>query len=480
MGVSIWEGGKAERVASALEAIAQGTTGGLPEGGTQGQVLAKASATDYDVEWVDQSGGGGTADLSAIAGTDNMFSRTKPYGFQTSDGQDVVSATGYWNSGLIEIEGGESISASVSIYKTAFYTKDKVFISCDNSTHEDVSIPQNTGYFKVQISNSVISYADRKTLKLYVDDTQILRVNDSAIEENSVQFKKLSEGIQSAIGCTDGGFQYEGEKIKIVSKRFSFSPLCPSAGYQGGCVYGGKLFRFNDNKNFIVTNIADGTTYASGALSGDIVPHANSVTWGKKYSDSDPYPLVYINAYNADNLPKGTCYVYRISESSTTPVTMTISLIQTISIGFVEDSTWKSSDSDIRPYGNFCVDAENEILYVYTLRDADQHTRFFKFALPSTSSATVTLAKTDIIDQFDTDYFAIIQDNTYHDGKIYICSGYGPATNKGYIRVVDLAKKAEVSKACLTDAGLTFEPEIIDIYNDRLICGNVTVYQFLF
>lgn len=31
----------------------------LPAGGTTGQVLAKASGTDYDVEWVDQTGGGG-------------------------------------------------------------------------------------------------------------------------------------------------------------------------------------------------------------------------------------------------------------------------------------------------------------------------------------------------------------------------------------------------------------------------------------
>ena len=32
---------------------------GVPTGGTTGQVLAKASGTDYDTEWVDQSGGGG-------------------------------------------------------------------------------------------------------------------------------------------------------------------------------------------------------------------------------------------------------------------------------------------------------------------------------------------------------------------------------------------------------------------------------------
>ena len=30
---------------------------GIATGGTSGQVLAKASGTDYDTEWVDQSGG---------------------------------------------------------------------------------------------------------------------------------------------------------------------------------------------------------------------------------------------------------------------------------------------------------------------------------------------------------------------------------------------------------------------------------------
>lgn len=32
---------------------------GVPAGGSTGQVLAKASATDHDTEWVDQTGGGG-------------------------------------------------------------------------------------------------------------------------------------------------------------------------------------------------------------------------------------------------------------------------------------------------------------------------------------------------------------------------------------------------------------------------------------
>ena len=35
--------------------------GGVPSGGTTGQVLAKNSDGDYDTEWVDQTGGGGSA-----------------------------------------------------------------------------------------------------------------------------------------------------------------------------------------------------------------------------------------------------------------------------------------------------------------------------------------------------------------------------------------------------------------------------------
>lgn len=42
---------------------------GIPQGGTSGQVLAKASATDYDVEWVNQSGGGGSGHTYELDGT---------------------------------------------------------------------------------------------------------------------------------------------------------------------------------------------------------------------------------------------------------------------------------------------------------------------------------------------------------------------------------------------------------------------------
>jgi hypothetical protein len=53
---------------------------GVPVGGTTGQVLAKASATDYDTEWVDESAGGGSG-------------RTMVQVAPTSTAQTIVPAT---------------------------------------------------------------------------------------------------------------------------------------------------------------------------------------------------------------------------------------------------------------------------------------------------------------------------------------------------------------------------------------------------
>lgn len=61
--IPIVQGGNVKKVASSALMIPgpQGPAGqGVPTGGTIGQVLAKASGTDYDTEWVNQSGGGGT------------------------------------------------------------------------------------------------------------------------------------------------------------------------------------------------------------------------------------------------------------------------------------------------------------------------------------------------------------------------------------------------------------------------------------
>lgn len=67
---------------------------GVPPGGTTGQVLAKINGTDYNTEWVDQSGGGGAVD--------SVFGRTGV----------VVAANGDYNAGNITNTPAGSIAAT--------------------------------------------------------------------------------------------------------------------------------------------------------------------------------------------------------------------------------------------------------------------------------------------------------------------------------------------------------------------------------
>lgn len=75
----------------------------VPSGGTTGQVLAKASGTDWDLAWVNQSGGGGTSpspygsapkmDGTASAGTSDDYARGDHVHPHDSSKQDTLSVT---------------------------------------------------------------------------------------------------------------------------------------------------------------------------------------------------------------------------------------------------------------------------------------------------------------------------------------------------------------------------------------------------
>lgn len=89
----------------------QGETGeGVPAGGTTGQVLAKKSDTDYDTEWVDQTGGSGGGGLDTIvAGSGDSAivfnykvgeNDEQEYGFGTLDSSNrgTHQATGQYSA----------------------------------------------------------------------------------------------------------------------------------------------------------------------------------------------------------------------------------------------------------------------------------------------------------------------------------------------------------------------------------------------
>lgn len=262
--------------------------------------------------------------------------------------------------------------------------------------------------------------------------------------------------------------KYSGEKIDLHSMYFENQDFKNSV--QDSCIYNNYIFSFDSTGKFKVYNTKTKETISDCELGeyATIKPHCNAVCFGNEFYDvNDKFPLLYVNAYNNTDLPKGTCYVHRVVE---TEIGFTTSLVQTISIGFTTDEIWTIS-GDERPYGNFIVDTDNNYLYVFTLRG--DKTRFFKFNLPTLSDgSSVVLSTDDIIEYFDVPFMPFIQGALYFNNKIYSLNGNnGTIQGSSALNVIDLYKKEIVTNVNLSL--MTSEPEAIVIIDNQLYIAGV-------
>lgn len=271
---------------------------------------------------------------------------------------------------------------------------------------------------------------------------------------------------------------------------------------QDGSIWGGYLFRFGNHGECFAYDLAEmkanGEKESSPVCTftldkADILsPHSNSVSFGKEYFEkNDEFPLLYTNIYNnyanAENQRKGVTCVYRLQRNGRE---FSSTLVQTIEIGFVEDAVlWKSTDGDIRPYGNFAIDKENGVYYAFTMRDESQTTRYFSFALPTLKDGVydeksgvnkVVLQASDIQSYFDCEYHRFMQGACLHDGKIYSVEGFTHSPeNPAALRVIDLQAQKQARFVDLVALGFAIEPEFIEFYEG--VCyysdGHGNVYE---
>ena len=251
---------------------------------------------------------------------------------------------------------------------------------------------------------------------------------------------------------------------------------------QDGAIHNNTLFLFNAKGDCTIFNVKSKEKLGSFTLDKvDILkPHANSVCFSEVYYEQgDPFPLLYVNIYNnywtTSDPKEGTCCVYRIFEENGTYSTK---LVQVLKIGFTDDYTlWNSAECNdyhyYLPYGNFIVDTDENKLWAFVLRNADNQTRFFQFDLPDMSEGVysesygcnlVTLEISDIEDMFDLEHFEILQGCTYAEGKIYSVNGLG--TKSKYnpfaeLKVIDLRSKSVVAVVDFSTLGFSLEPEMI-------------------
>lgn len=357
---------------------------------------------------------------------------------------------------LTYVPAGTSISVSSGWLMLALeYSKNDVYQGRFASDWDSEIFFQNDAYVRFTFKS------DPEVELLALSSVQNL------IESITVEHKTSED---------DPQYFYSGEKITL-NNAFSATSTGLKTKHQDGAISGDTIIEVGSDGTYFVQDIQGNILQSSTNLDqySTIAPHANSVCFGvEKYQNSDNFPVFYANAYNNAGLPKGACYVYRLKNDYLT------TLLQTIRIGFTEETLWTGGGINIRPYGNFVVDTDNSKLYVFTLIDNLQVTRFFEFDLPELSEGeNVTLNTSDINRYFDVPYMPYIQGVCYHEGKIYALAGNNnTVANSSKLNVVDLTKEATVSSVYL---GYQFaEPETIFIKDNTAYIGMTKLYAYQF
>ena len=266
---------------------------------------------------------------------------------------------------------------------------------------------------------------------------------------------------------------------------------------QDGAIYNDFLFRFDSKGNCRVYDLQ--TLTEQGCFTLDkaelLMPHSNSVFFGKFFSDKDEFPLLYTNIYNnyakQEDRLEGVCCVYRIFYNAGV---FSSQLVQVIRVGFVDTPLWHSANKeDVRPYGNFVADVPADKLYIFTMRDEAHTTRFFRFTLPDIAQGelhpcwnvpVVTLNQEQIEKYFDGYYVNYMQGAICHKNLLYSLEGFTHPNDRGKpkIRAFNTEIEQQVFSADLTEYGLMNEPELIDAYNDKIyyVNHNGDVYTIAF
>ena len=92
---------------------------GVASGGTTGQILAKASGTDYDTEWINPPSGGNTKGMIRIGGSSNITMSFKTNGALSPDFMTYITPTN--SVAVASISGGATFLLSVEVVEDGIW-----------------------------------------------------------------------------------------------------------------------------------------------------------------------------------------------------------------------------------------------------------------------------------------------------------------------------------------------------------------------
>ena len=275
-----------------------------------------------------------------------------------------------------------------------------------------------------------------------------------------------------------GAYQYVGRKIDVGGHfydrklLYTTSQLTPPLSIahndpQAIAVYGDKIVRTNTNSNgnypasVYITDFV-GNVLGEFELSGELADfHCNGASFGKKYDESDNLPLLYISETNGSR----RFAAIRIANDYST-----YTLVQTIAYSGTHLLNYSWND--------WCIDVDNGLLFAYQKYGASSDRLFtaevLMFQLPSTSSSSVSLGDSDIIDDFIVKGVYMNQQAIVKNGLMYAACGLDDVSSPFELVVIDLANHSVITRLSLSWLG---EPEGIAISNGRLFISSGSIYE---
>lgn len=206
-------------------------------------------------------------------------------------------------------------------------------------------------------------------------------------------------------------------------------------------------------------------------------------TYDAKYSGDifHIYSNIYNNYSSAEDKHIGECCVYNVGGDGKI---WSNTLVQLLKIGFINDTNLWPAATEVRPYGNFVVDNDNQFLYAFVMYSSKSLTYWYKFALPEVSEGkwnetygckVKTLTENEILDSWTTPLQNYVQGACVYDGLIWSTEGFTGTSgaNLARMRVIDPSKKSEIAVFNFFSDGDPVEPEFIEFYNGSCYYGSL-------
>lgn len=233
-------------------------------------------------------------------------------------------------------------------------------------------------------------------------------------------YNKSGQAINTAYDI-DGTIVYSGSQVDYDNYTLSSLYTINVANCQGIAVYNNVLFQFRASGSVsdkvCLFDFTDGSDITRDmTIDSD---HGDSATFSTNfYAEGDEFPLLYVTA---DTSP-AIIYVNRVSRSSAT-------LVKTLAF-----------PSTAGYYGAGAFDWENNICYLLAYKENN-------FTTDNGGANTTVVSKWDLsnltdngngtftpsfISQYERAFIYVMQGLAFHDGYIWIASGYGSTPSHVY------------------------------------------------